>query len=177
MWLAFMRTPLSKRLASLPFAILVPTPCLMLLQKIPEELPFEEKMDQIIQTSSCAIRIVPVRSTSYTHLRDAFIRALRLRITKSKQMGEVSLDEEDALEESLQTLRGIFPITALEKHSSLVIYSVPQAPLKQRSLILDGLGEVRNDWMAVNFFKTYLTGKGVSPALLKSVRKSLSPEG
>ena len=119
MWLAFMRIPLSKRLASLPFAILVPTLCLMLLQKIPEELPFEEKVDQVIQTSSCAIRIgkwvplrklcirlssvvahscsnsVPVRSTSYTHLRDAFIRTLRLRITKSKQMGEVSLDEED----------------------------------------------------------------------------------
>src|SRR5258708_8458146 len=118
MWLAFMRIPLSKRLASLPFAILVPTLCLILLQKIPEELPFEEKVDQVIQTSSCAIRIgkwvplrklcirlssvvahcsnsVPVRSTSYTHIRDAFIRALRLRITKSKQMAGLSLDDAD----------------------------------------------------------------------------------
>jgi len=146
-----------------------------LLEEIPEELPFEEKIDHVIHSSSCAIRIVPVRSTSYTHLRDAFIRALRLRITKSRQIGQISLDEEDALEESLQKLKGVFPIATLEKHSSLVIYSVPQAGLSQRSLILDGLGEVRNNWMAVNFFKTYFTGDGVSPALLKSVRESLSP--
>ncbi|KAF8344322.1 chalcone-flavanone isomerase-domain-containing protein, partial [Cantharellus anzutake] len=117
-----------------------------------EDAPFEEKIERIIQTSACAIRIVPVRSTSYTHLRDAFIRALRLRI---------------ALEESLQRLKGIFPISSFEKNSSLLVYSVPEVHggLKERTLIFDGLGEIQSAWMAANFFYTYFTGKGVSPAV------------
>ncbi|KAF8309966.1 chalcone-flavanone isomerase-domain-containing protein [Cantharellus anzutake] len=140
-----------------------------------EDAPFEEKIERIIQTSACAIRIVPVRSTSYTHLRDAFIRALRLRIVDLKKTRNLFLDEENALEESLQRLKGIFPISSFEKNSSLLVYSVPEVHggLKERTLIFDGLGEIQSTWMAANFFYTYFTGKGVSPALLKSVKESL----
>jgi len=40
-------------------------------------------------------------------------------------------------------------------------------------LVFEGLGDVKNTWIAEHFFKVYFTGNGVSPALMKAVKETL----
>lgn len=131
--------------------------------------------------------IVPVRATSYQHLRDAFMRSLRGRIQSERKDGTLSPTEEDvsaifirnsvvanqiswqALEEPLVVLRSAFPNTPLEKGTPLVVYSMPSAGDETRSLILEGLGRVDNTWISTQFFKAYFVGQGNSPAVERSL--------
>jgi hypothetical protein len=47
------------------------------------------------QTDIYSLVEVPVRSTSHTHLRDGFIRAIQSRITLARNSGYLSQEEED----------------------------------------------------------------------------------
>ena len=80
--------------------------------QVPKEASFDEKIEHIISHSTVAVRIgrpfldavypvphaqtlVPVRSTSYQHLRDAFLRSLRVRIHVARKQEDITPDHED----------------------------------------------------------------------------------
>jgi len=44
-------------------------------------------------------------------------------------------------------------------------------------LIFEGLGDVKNTWIAEHFFKVYFTGKGVSPELIRTVKEAVGDMG
>lgn len=140
----------------------------------------EEKIKHIIQNSACVIRIgewteyrpktginslsqVPTRTTSYTHLRDAFVRALQARVALARKEG--TLSEEDAFETGgpIRKLKTLFPNTPLSKHTPLDIFLPAPIPGQTRSLIFRDLGSIEGEWVAVEFILHYFEGDGPSP--------------
>ncbi|KAH0838526.1 hypothetical protein J3R83DRAFT_6845 [Lanmaoa asiatica] len=94
----------------------------------------EEKIDYIVRNTSCVLRIgeiipesisssstypyipiVPTRNTSYTHLRDGFVRALTARLQLAKSRRTLSAETEVAVQSPLRKLKSIFPTTKLAK--------------------------------------------------------------
>lgn len=68
-------------------------------------------------TSLLTDTLVPTRSTSYTHLRDAFIRALRARMLAHKKAGTISPDEEDVCFVGYSTSLSLLRTSALRHWS------------------------------------------------------------
>ncbi|KAH7340474.1 chalcone-flavanone isomerase-domain-containing protein [Rhizoctonia solani] len=131
----------------------------------------EECIDLLIQTTSCALRIVPTRATSYTHLRDAFIRTIQARQALRRKDGSLTTEREEALHTPIQQLKGFFPTAAFKKHEPLhIIISPPTA--KPRELQFYQLGTVRDDWLATEFFLAYFTGT-ISPPLIEDVKENV----
>ncbi|KAF8311291.1 hypothetical protein DL93DRAFT_2061247, partial [Clavulina sp. PMI_390] len=128
---------------------------------------FEENIENIIAHSTVAVRIIPVRSTSFSHLRDAFLRTLRGRVQSEKKEGSISASTEDV------PLRSIFPNTPLAKGTPLTIHSAPASQDEPRALIFEDLGTVKDNWIATRFFKSYFVEQGGSPAV--SPPKSAPP--
>ncbi|CUA72447.1 hypothetical protein RSOLAG22IIIB_01116 [Rhizoctonia solani] len=121
----------------------------------------EECIHLLIQTTSCALRIVPTRATSYTHLRDGFIRTIQARQALGRKDGSLTTEREEALHTPLQQFKGLFPTAAFKKHVPLhIILSPPTA--KPRELRLHQLGTVRDEWLATEFFLAYFHGT-ISP--------------
>jgi len=132
-------------------------------------MPPEDKIKYIIRNSSCLIRIVPTRSTSYTHLRDAFMRALQTRLASGTTDG--SLTEKVAQEAAspLRKLKSIFPNAPLAKHTPLDIFLSAPSSSRPRTLVFQDLGSIQNDWVATEFILHYFEGDGPSPPLKKAV--------
>ncbi len=122
---------------------------------------------------------VPTRNTSYGHLRDGFMRALQARQVLSKQRGELTPEEELAIQSPLRKLKSMFPNTPLTKHSPLDILATAPSPKQPRTLIVRDLGSVQSDWLAREFILAYFEGKGLSPPVrsfwLRSKQLSNSP--
>lgn len=116
---------------------------------------------------------VPTRNTSYGHLRDGFIRALQARQVLSRQRGELSPEEELAIQSPLRKLKSMFPNTPLTKHSPLDILATAPSAGQPRTLVVRDLGSVQSDWVAREFVLAYFEGKGLSPP----VRNCLSRLG
>ncbi|KAJ4476677.1 chalcone isomerase, partial [Lentinula aciculospora] len=129
----------------------------------------DDKIREIVNTCACEIRIVPTRNTSYSHLRDAFIRAITARLRDGRKNGTTT--EEEAVEAAspIRKLKTLFPNTALTKHSPLDIFLYPPTPGKPRALTFRDLGSVESDWVAREFVLHYFDGDGPSPALKKMV--------
>ncbi|KAF8887976.1 chalcone-flavanone isomerase-domain-containing protein [Gymnopilus junonius] len=137
--------------------------------KISLEMPPEEKVVHIIRNTSCVIRIVPTRSTSYTHLRDAFMRALQARLSRSIQDGAITEETAQAAASPLRTLKGLFPNSPLAKHTPLDIFLAAPIAGRPRPLVFRDLGSIENDWVATEFVLNYFGPEAPSPALKNSV--------
>ncbi|RPD63225.1 hypothetical protein L227DRAFT_573053 [Lentinus tigrinus ALCF2SS1-6] len=138
---------------------------------IPKDATPEEKIEHIVKNSACVLRIVPTRNTSYGHLRDGFMRALQARQVLSKQRGELSPEEELAIQSPLRKFKSMFPNTPLTKHTPLDILATAPSPKQPRTLIVRDLGSVQSDWLAREFVLAYFEGKGLSPPLKQSAIK------
>ncbi len=107
--------------------------------------------------------VVPTRSTGYTHLRDAFTRALNTRLMKAKESGE--LTEEQIIQEGspIRKLSGLFPNAPLAKKTALDICLTAPQPGKPRALVFRDLGSVESDWVATNLVLNYVGPDCPSP--------------
>ena len=147
----------------------------------------DEKIQHIIRNTSCVVRIgecsnllapvyphqiffspVPVRNTSYTHLRDAFMRALQARLALAKEDNLLSEEDAQALGSPMRKLKSLFPNSPLEKHVPLDIYLSAPVPGKPRVLIFRDLGAIESDWVATEFVLHYFEGQGPSPPVSSS---------
>ncbi|KAI0762663.1 chalcone-flavanone isomerase-domain-containing protein [Fomes fomentarius] len=136
---------------------------------IPKDATPEEKIEYLVKNSACVLRMIPTRSTSYSHLRDGYMRAMQARQILLKQRGELTPDDELAIQSPLRKLKSMFPNTPLAKHSPLDILATAPSPKQQRNLIVRDLGSVQSDWLAREFVLAYFEGPGISPPLKKSV--------
>lgn len=143
-------------------------------------MPPEDKIKYIIRNSSCLIRIglpyfslfphdfltlmvVPTRSTSYTHLRDAFMRALQTRLASGIRDGTLTEEVAQEAASPLRILKSIFPNAPLAKHAPLDIFLSAPSSSRPRALIFRDLGSIENDWVATEFVLHYFEGDGPSP--------------
>ncbi|KAI0823075.1 chalcone-flavanone isomerase-domain-containing protein [Trametes gibbosa] len=135
------------------------------LAAIPQDATPDEKIEYIVKNAACVLRIVPTRSTSYSHLRDGFMRALQARQVLCKQRSQLTPDEELAIQSPLRKFKSMFTNSPLGKHSPLDILVTEPSPQQPRTLIVRDLGSVQSDWLATEFILAYFEGKGLSPPL------------
>lgn len=76
---------------------------------------FDDKYD-------LAVTVVPLRSTTLSHLRDAFSRALVQRLKRPEVAAALTLEETEEASQSLNELRSLFPPKNISKGSPLVIH-------------------------------------------------------
>ncbi|KAF8636005.1 hypothetical protein AX15_000166 [Amanita polypyramis BW_CC] len=143
--------------------------------KIPRDMSPEEKVKHIVNNTTCVVRIVPTRSTSYSHLRDAFMRTLQERMGKAKLAGTLTEDEATAVGSPMRKLKTLFPNASLAKHTPFEILLAAPVPGRPRSLVFRDLGTIENDWVATELLLHYFEGNAPSPALKKSVMQKLEP--
>ncbi|KAK0539083.1 hypothetical protein OC842_001100 [Tilletia horrida] len=65
------------------------------------------------------VRIVPVRSTDFNHLRDGFTRSVQARLKAARKAGALGPEADEALARSLQELKALFPPSSLPKGAAL----------------------------------------------------------
>lgn len=146
---------------------------------VPVAAESEEKIDHIVRNTTCVIRIVPTRNTSYTHLRDGFVRALTARVQLEKSRGVLTPETEFAIQSPLRKLKTLFPNAALTKGTPLdVLITAPTGDNKQpRRLVFRDLGSIESDWVAEQFVLAYFEGDGISPPLKKATVERLKTFG
>ncbi|KAK0208486.1 chalcone-flavanone isomerase-domain-containing protein [Desarmillaria ectypa] len=137
--------------------------------KITDSMTPDEKIECIVRTCACVIRIVPTRNTSFTHLRDAFVRAAGERMVLGRKNGTLSEEEAVQVGLPLRKLKTLFPNSPLKKHTPLDIFLAPPLPGCQRVLIFRDLGGLESDWLAPEFILHYFENNGVSPPLKQTV--------
>lgn len=131
----------------------------------------EERIETLLETTTCALRIVPTRATSYSHLRDGFIRAIQARQLLARKAGNLEAEQEDALHAPLQQFKGLFPTAAFKKHEPMhIVLSSPK--IRPRQLRIPPLGAVGDTWIATEFFRAYFQGT-ISPPLIEDVKRSV----
>ncbi|KAG1826242.1 chalcone-flavanone isomerase-domain-containing protein [Suillus subaureus] len=115
--------------------------------------------------------ILPTRGTSYSHLRDGFMRALTARMQLAHTRATITPEEEPAAQSSLRTLKSLFPTTSMSKGKpfDIVLLAPLRSPSRPRTLVLTDMGSVENDWVAEEFVLAYFEGNGISPPLKKAV--------
>lgn len=111
--------------------------------------------------------IVPTRHTSYTHLRDGFMRALTTRLQLAKSRGTLSAETETSVQSPLRKLKSIFPTTKLSKGHPLDVHLTAPTDdsTRPRNLVFSELGAVESDWVAEEFVLAYFEGTGISPSV------------
>ncbi|KAG7099514.1 hypothetical protein E1B28_001359 [Marasmius oreades] len=137
--------------------------------KLEPNMTAEQKIDHIVRTTTCVLRIVPTRSTSYSHLRDAFMRAMQSKLSSGGKSGTISDDDAAEIASPLRKLKTLFPNTALSKHTPFDIFLSEPAPGKHRALVFRDLGSIEHDWVATEFVLHYFEGDGPSPPMKKAV--------
>ncbi|PAV21859.1 chalcone-flavanone isomerase [Pyrrhoderma noxium] len=139
--------------------------------KIPEDASPDEKIEYIISNTACVLRIIPTRNTSFSHLRDGFIRSLQAHMSLQLKNGKISAQEAEEAQSPLRKLKSMFPSTPLKKGEPLDILLLPppKNPEEKRSLVIRDLGSVECNWVSKQFLMVYFTGDGLSPPMKKSV--------
>jgi hypothetical protein len=137
--------------------------------KIPSSASPEEKVKYIVRNTACVLRIIPTRNTTYTHLRDGFVRALEKRQWIAHQAGELSSDEQLMLQAPMGQLRSAFPNAPLVKGTPLDLVLTPPDLKQPRALIIRDLGAIQNGWVAQGLFLSFFDEQGNSAALKQSV--------
>jgi Chalcone isomerase like len=112
-----------------------------------------------------AFNLVPTRNTSYTHLRDAFVRTLQTRQKLAYQAGKLSTDEQLTLQAPIAQLKTLFPNAPFVKDTPLDIVLTPPDPKQPRALIIRDLGAIQNEWVARELIMSYFDVQGNSPAV------------
>ncbi|KAF8489583.1 chalcone isomerase [Gautieria morchelliformis] len=145
---------------------------------------FDEKIRHLVENSSCVMRIIPTRSTSYSHLRDGFMRALQARMVLHRNKGLITADEEAGAVSPLLKFKSIFPNTPLTKHTPLDVLLTPPATgptgnsnSQERRLIVRDLGSISSNWVSKEFMLAYFEGQGISPPLKQAVENRLMTFG
>jgi len=146
-------------------------------------MPTEEKVKYIVRNTTCVVRIgenyrvvyhttfeihattVPTRTTSYSHLRDAFMRALQARMTQAKLNNTLTEEEAIVVGSSMRKLKSIFPNSSLKKHTPFDMLLTGPMPNRPQSLIFRDLGTIENDWVATELVLHYFEGDAPSPAV------------
>jgi hypothetical protein len=146
-------------------------------------MPTEEKVKYIVRNTTCLVRIgenhpvvrqttfeihattVPTRTTSYSHLRDAFMRALQARVARAKLNDTLTEEEAIAVGPPMRKLKSIFPNSSLKKHTPFDMLLTGPIPNRPRSLIFRDLGTIDNDWVATELVLHYFDGDAPSPAV------------
>ncbi|TEB39349.1 hypothetical protein FA13DRAFT_1725334 [Coprinellus micaceus] len=141
--------------------------------KVPKDMSPVAKARYLVENTACVIRIVPTRSTNYTHLRDAFMRALQSRLAIAKKEGTMTEELEHAVSSPMRKLKSIFPNSPLSRHTPLDIYLAAPVAGLPRALVFRDMGSIENDWVATEFVLHYFEGDGPSPPLKESVIKNL----
>ncbi|KAG8722757.1 hypothetical protein FRC08_010367 [Ceratobasidium sp. 394] len=132
----------------------------------------EERIETLLKTTSCALRIVPTRATSYSHLRDGFIKTIQGRQALARQAGSLETEQEEALHAPLQQFKGLFPTATFKKHKPMhIVLSSPKT--QPRQLRIPALGTVKDTWIATEFFRAYFQGT-ISPPLIKDVKQGVN---
>lgn len=108
---------------------------------------------------------VPTRNTTYTHLRDGFVRTLQKRQWIAHQAGELSSDEQLMLQAPMGQLRSAFPNTPLVKGTPLDLVLTPPDSKQPRALIIRDLGAIQNGWVAQELFLSFFDEQGNSAAV------------
>jgi len=137
--------------------------------KIPSSASPEEKLEYIVRNTSCVLRLIPTRNTTYSHLRDGFVRKLRARQRAAHQAGELSSEVQLTLQGPISQLGTALPNAPFAKGASLDLMITPPDPKRPRALILRDLGAVQNEWVARELIMSFFDGKGTSVALMRSV--------
>ncbi|CAD6564305.1 MAG: hypothetical protein CYPHOPRED_003250 [Cyphobasidiales sp. Tagirdzhanova-0007] len=120
-----------------------------------------------------AIRIVPVKNTAHSHLRDGFVRALLARIQSARKAGQLTLEEEEATGLAVETFKGFFPTGKVPRGKSLLLVRRG----RDGALLLEYegrlLGTLQNDFLSKQLMLAYFAnnGKEISP---KSASTSVS---
>ncbi|KAF8587288.1 hypothetical protein K439DRAFT_1338370 [Ramaria rubella] len=143
------------------------------LLKIRRTASFDEKIRHVVESSSCIIRIIPTRSTSYSHLRDGFMRALQARMVLQKSRGLLTAAEEAGALSPLLKFKSMFPNTPLTKHTPLDVILIPPTFVankgsqesNERRLIVRDIGAITNNWVSKEFMLAYFEDQGISPAV------------
>jgi hypothetical protein len=107
--------------------------------------------------------LVPTRNTSYSHLRDGFMRSLQSRMALSRERGLLLPDEEAAAQSPLRKLKTVFPNTPLGKGTPLDIILTAPTIAAERVLIVRDLGSVQSTVVGRDFVMAYFEGNGISP--------------
>ncbi|KAF9036496.1 hypothetical protein BDZ89DRAFT_1061803 [Hymenopellis radicata] len=144
--------------------------------KLSESMSVDEKIENVVRSCACVVRLVPTRDTSFTHLRDAFVRAVGARMLLRRKSGELSEEDSIELATPMRKLKTLFPNSPLKKHVPLDIFLTPPTQGRPRALIFRDLGGIESDWMSVEFILHYFDGKNPpSPPLKKTVTETLGP--
>jgi hypothetical protein len=153
------------------------------LKNISKTATPEQKIAFIVDNTSCLIRIsasylrlsyvvvaaayswgsVPTRNTSYTHLRDAFLRTLNALIQKGIVEKTMSVDEATAVQSPIGQLKSLFPNSKFAKHEPLDLLITPPDPPQPRVLIIRDLGAVPSNWVSKSLFLSYFGVTAPSP--------------
>lgn len=115
---------------------------------------------------------VPTRNTTYSHLRDGFVRALEKRQRITQQGGELLSDEQLKLQAPIGQLRSAFPNTPMVKGTPLDLVLAPPDPKQPRVLIIRDLGAIQNAWVAQELFLSFFDRQGNSPAVCLHVNST-----
>lgn len=112
-----------------------------------------------------ALFAVPTRNTTYTHIRDGFVRTLQKRQWISQQAGELSSDEQLKLQAPIGQLKSAFPNAPLVKGAPLDLLLTPPDSKQPRALIIRDLGVIQNGWVAQELFLSFFDEQGNSAAV------------
>lgn len=144
-------------------------------EQIPQSATPEAKIDHIIKNTTCALRVIPTRGTSYSHLRDGFMRALQGRLVLAKKAGTLTPQEEREVQPPLRKFKSMFPNSKpLEKHQPLDLLFLAPMNGEPRNLIVRDLGSVQSDWLAQELLRAYFHEKGISPAVSPNMAPAFS---
>lgn len=149
--------------------------------KIPLSATPDEKIRLLVENTACVLRIgvshllsasspayagnqVPTRTTSYSHLRDGFMRAIRTRLNALELCNAISADESMSLSVPIRKFRALFPTTSFPKHQAMdIVISAPDPSKGPRTLHILNLGLIQDDVIAREFLLAYFEGNGISP--------------
>ena len=117
------------------------------------------------------LRIIPVRDTDFSHLRDGFVKSTMSRLRRYPDGDE----RKDNLEESIMKFKSLFPKAKLKIGEVLsIVQSGPELRLFVGDSMQEDLGDVRNDDLARGLMSAYLVGDNVvCPDLQKNITKKI----
>jgi hypothetical protein len=102
------------------------------------QLTGEALIANLLDTGAkCAIRIVPVRNTDFSHLRDGFTRAVQARQKLARAAKQLTEEDEVRIGESLQQLKSLFPAQSVPKGKALVLLRTPKGLTVEYEVSLD----------------------------------------
>ncbi|WFD37000.1 hypothetical protein MCUN1_003892 [Malassezia cuniculi] len=141
-----------------------------------ESIDLEHQVREWLATgATVGVRIVPVRATEFTHLRDGLVRAANTR-------GKAIADDSDASREygaGVRALKSIFPHTKVSRGSTLDLLAKSDGNGYRLDVVFDGkpLGSVMGSGVAAVPVELMLAYVGerpdISAALRANVRKHL----